>query len=93
MANQQTGANVTLQIHRTLPHPRETIFEAWTDATLMARWFSPSPDYTTVVDRLEARAGGEFRIQMVPPTGAPHVASGRYLEVTPPSRLRRSRRR
>ena len=88
MATAKTGTPIALRIERTLAHPREKVFAAWTDPTLVSRWFAPSDDFTVVVDRLDPRVNGEYRIEMRHSDGRVHIVVGKYLEVTPPSRLR-----
>lgn len=88
MAAPQSGSSIALRVTRSLTHPREEVFAAWTDPVRVSRWFAPSDDFTVVVDRLEPRVDGTFRIEMRHAGGEVHVAQGRYLEVTPPARLK-----
>jgi uncharacterized protein YndB with AHSA1/START domain len=88
MATRQPSTSIVLRIERTLPHPREKVFAAWIDPARVSRWFAPSAEYTVVVDALDARAGGGYRVEMRHSSGRVSIVSGRYLEVTSPSRLR-----
>ncbi len=45
---------------RTFDAPRELVYRAYTDPDLIPRWWGPS-EYETVVDKLDARPGGQWR--------------------------------
>jgi uncharacterized protein YndB with AHSA1/START domain len=47
-------------VTRTIKAPRARVFNAYTDAAAIANWWGPRR-YTTIVDRLEPRAGGSWR--------------------------------
>ena len=36
-----TYGSPVLRLHRVFDYPREVVFDAWTDARLLARWFAP----------------------------------------------------
>jgi uncharacterized protein YndB with AHSA1/START domain len=78
-------ADRELRIVRHFAAPRETVFRAWTERELFRRWFGPA-DMRVSRCELDARVGGAW---MVTTEGAArsHTASGRFLEVAPPSRL------
>jgi uncharacterized protein YndB with AHSA1/START domain len=76
----------TLHMSRVFDAPRERVFAAWTDPAQFARWFGPE-GVTTTECALDVRVGGAWRL--VGQRGeARHAISGKYLEVTPPERLR-----
>ena len=55
-----------LEMARVFDAPRELVFKAYTDATLVPRWWGPRY-LTTTVDKLEARSGGSWRfVQRAP---------------------------
>jgi uncharacterized protein YndB with AHSA1/START domain len=66
--------------------PRERVFEAWTQAEELRRWFSPGP-MTTRVAEVDLRVGGRYRVIMRAPDGAEHTVSGVYRSIDPPGRL------
>jgi uncharacterized protein YndB with AHSA1/START domain len=74
-------------VERTIAAPPEKVFDAWTQPETLKRWFAPSDEYTVVVDRLEVKVGGRYRIEMRHPGGNVHVAGGVYREVARPSHL------
>lgn len=47
-------------ITRVFDAPRELVFKAYTDPKLVPQWFGPR-EYTTIVDKMEARPGGLWR--------------------------------
>ena len=70
----------------TLNAPRELVFRAYTDPTLIPRWWGPRY-LTTTVDKLEARSGGSWRFVQRDPDGNVYGFHGVYHELTAPERL------
>ncbi len=64
----------------------DAVFEAWTDAALLARWWGP-PGFTIPVCVADARPGGRYRIVMRAADGVDYPMEGVYREVTKPERL------
>jgi uncharacterized protein YndB with AHSA1/START domain len=64
------------------------VFRAYTDPTLVARWWSP-PQYNTIVDKMDVRVGGAWRyIVQDKVTGVEVMAfNGEFQEITPPERI------
>ncbi len=82
----ETSEVHTLVVVRTIAAPAADVFEAWTDAELLAQWLAPGPLKVTHASA-DPRPGGAYRIVAVDPLGAEHVTTGEYREVTPPTRL------
>ena len=78
-----------LVVTRTINAPPRIVFEAWTKAELFQRWWVPkSLGLTLLSCELDVRVGGAYRLVFHHPAAAePMAFHGRYLEVTPPSRL------
>ncbi len=76
-------------VTRMVDAPARMVFEAWTKADLFARWWAPASFGVTMVSReADVRTGGTYRLMMDHPSlEQPMAFFGRYLEVTPPSRL------
>lgn len=87
MANPTTGAGFALAVERTIAASPERVFDAFTQAQQLARWFGPSDEYTIQVHVLDARTGGRYRIEMRHSGGNVHVVAGTYEQVSRPSRL------
>jgi uncharacterized protein YndB with AHSA1/START domain len=77
-----------LVVTRTFNAPARIVFEAFTKPELLKRWWVPkSAGITLLSCEADARVGGRYRL--VFDTGASKTMEfyGRYIEVTPPSRL------
>ena len=74
---------------RTFNGPARIVFEAWTTPELLKRWWVPKSIGMTLVScEVDARVGGRYRFVFRHPAAPEPVAFfGRYIEVTPPSRL------
>jgi uncharacterized protein YndB with AHSA1/START domain len=80
------SADRELMLTRLIDAPREKVYRAWTDASLLKQWFAPLP-YTTPVAELDVRPGGSAFIVMRGPDGKDLPNHGVYLEVVPNQRL------
>ena len=77
-----------LVITRTFDAPARIVFEAWTRPELLKRWWAPrSTGMSLVSCEVDARVGGRYRLEFAHAGSKPMVFFGRYLEVTPHSRL------
>ena len=75
-----------LRLSRVLHARRETVFKAWSSGDHVKRWFAP--DTFDVPDaKVEMHVGGVFDVCMRAPTGEEHWIRGRFVEVTPHTRL------
>ncbi|MBP6632080.1 MAG: SRPBCC domain-containing protein [Kofleriaceae bacterium] len=78
-----------LVVRRTFDAPARLVFAAWTRSELFARWWVPaSCGLTLQACELDVRVGGRYRLVFAHPA-APETMEvfGRYLEVTPNTRL------
>jgi uncharacterized protein YndB with AHSA1/START domain len=78
---------LVLRMERTFSASAEAVFEAWTSAAVLMRWWAPGPDWETPVAEADVRVGGRLRIVMRSPQGEEFAGGGEYVEVTPPERL------
>ena len=78
-----------LVVTRTFNGPAHLVFKAWTTPELLMRWWAPeSFGIKLVLCEADARTGGRYRFAFdVPGQSEPIAFFGRYLEVTPHSRL------
>jgi uncharacterized protein YndB with AHSA1/START domain len=76
-------------VTRTFDAPARIVFEAWTRPELITRWWAPkSYGMSFVSCETDVRTGGGYRFVFSHPAAEqPMAFYGRYLEVTPPSRL------
>ncbi len=74
-------------ITRTVNAPPRIVFEAWTKAEHMRRWWVPKSSGITLLScEMDVRAGGSYRFVFAA-APEPMAFFGRYLEVSPHSRL------
>jgi len=78
-----------LVVTRTLDAPARIVFEAWTKPELFLRWWAPKSFGITFLScEMDVRTGGSYRFVFGHPASEqPMAFFGRYIEVTPPSRL------
>jgi uncharacterized protein YndB with AHSA1/START domain len=76
-----------LRLERTINAPPEAVFEAWTTAETLRRWWPAGADWETPVAEVDPRVGGRLRLVMRSPDGEVFGGSGQYLEISPPARL------
>jgi len=79
-------SDTEIQIAREFDAPRELVFKAMTDPALLSRWWGPRK-YRTVVDELDARPGGKWRMRNIGADGDEHAFRGEFREVVPPERV------
>lgn len=74
---------------RTFDGPARIVFEAWTKPELIMRWWAPKSFGITFLScETDVRTGGSYRFVFGHAASEQPVAFfGRYIEVTPPSRL------
>jgi uncharacterized protein YndB with AHSA1/START domain len=74
---------------RRVAAPRERVFQAWTKAEHLQRWFFPSIVGEAVPHtEVDLRVGGRYRITMHTPDGdITAMVGGTYHEVHPPEKL------
>src|SRR4051812_35682007 len=75
-----------LELERTLPAARESVFAAFSDPHELEVWWGPE-GFTARTTEFEPRVGRTYRIEMQPPEGDPFHIGGDFREVDPPSRL------
>jgi uncharacterized protein YndB with AHSA1/START domain len=78
-----------LVVRRTINAPPHVVFGAWIKAELFQRWWVPKSFGLELLScELDVRVGGAYRLVFRHPAAPEGMAfHGRYLEVTPPSRL------
>jgi uncharacterized protein YndB with AHSA1/START domain len=76
-----------LVVARTVKGPARLVFEAWTNAELFKQWWVPKSYPITLLScEMDARVGERYRL-VFGYEGSTMEFFGRYLEVTPHSRL------
>lgn len=75
-----------LVLERTIPVPRERVWDAWTQPEHLKHWFCPRPWVVSHCE-IDLRPGGAFNTTMRSPEGVEHPNPGCCLEAVPLERL------
>jgi len=84
MSEAVTGSEFV--ITRVLGAPRQMVFQAWTEAEHLGRWWGPK-GFSISLIKLDLRPGGLFRYSMRPPDGNEMWGKFVYREIVPPERI------
>lgn len=78
-----------LVVARTINGPARLVFEAWTRPELFVKWWVPKgAPIALLACELDVRVGGRYRLVFgIDGTDQQMEFFGRYLEVSPPTRL------
>ena len=76
-----------LRIERTFDAPRARVWEAWTDADWMRRWYSAGEGWEVSLAESDASVGGSYRVEFHPPGEPGYFESGDFEEVVDGERL------
>lgn len=84
MTDQAT--ELKLEISRKFAAPREKLFDAWLNPTMLARFMTPGPDMTVPKAETDPREGGRFLVVMrAGDQDLPHA--GTYKTIDRPKKL------
>jgi len=75
-----------LVFRRFLSAPREKVFDAWTDAEQIAKWWGPQ-GFQTTTHAMDVRPGGVWAFSMHGPDGRTYKSKVVYLQVERPTFL------
>src|SRR6267142_7121192 len=77
-----------LVVMRTINGPARIVFETFTKPELFKRWWVPESFAQSLLScELDVRVGGTYRLVFSHGGSEPMAFFGRYVEVTPPSRI------
>ena len=77
-----------LVVTRTISGPARIVFEAFTRPELFEQWWVPKSFGLTLLScELDVRVGGTYRLTFSHNGSEPMAFFGKYVEVTPPTRL------
>lgn len=76
-------------VTRTIRGTARLVFAAWATPELFQRWWVPTSFGVTLIScEADVRTGGTYRLELGHPSSEqPMAFFGRYIEVTPPSRI------
>lgn len=81
-----SGQRVLIQ--RSFQAPAQAVFDAWTSAEVMRRWFHAEHHWETPHAEVDLRLGGNVRVVMRDPDkDVEYGGGGYYTEIDPPRRL------
>jgi uncharacterized protein YndB with AHSA1/START domain len=87
MTSQPAGPEMSLQIRRVFPAPREKVWAAWTQREQLEEWMCRDvPTHDPKYVALDVRPGGHYVMEIPLPDGK-YVGQGTFLEVQPPEKL------
>jgi uncharacterized protein YndB with AHSA1/START domain len=75
------------EVRRHLAATPERVFAAFSDARLVSRWLTPSPDIAMNVLSFDFRVGGSYRFAYHVPDGPVMIVNGTYRAIEPPNRI------
>jgi uncharacterized protein YndB with AHSA1/START domain len=77
-----------LVVTRTFNSPARVVFEAWTKPELLKGWWAPKSTGLSLIScEADVRVGGRYRFEFGHEASKSMAFFGRYIEVTPHSRL------
>jgi uncharacterized protein YndB with AHSA1/START domain len=77
-----------LVVTRTVNGPARIVFEAWTKPELFKQWWVPKSTGLSLLSyEADVRVGGGYRLVLRHGVSEPMAFHGKYIEVTPHSRL------
>jgi uncharacterized protein YndB with AHSA1/START domain len=81
------GPEMSLQIRRVFPAPRERVWAAWTQREQLEQWMCKDvPSHHPKYVELDVRPGGRYVMEIPLPDGK-YVGQGVFREVRPPEKL------
>lgn len=79
-------SDVVVVVARVFDAPLDKVYKAYTDPKLIAQWWGPRR-FTTVIEKNEMHAGGEWRFIQKDREGKEFAFRGLNLEITPMKRI------
>ncbi|HUF01522.1 MAG TPA: SRPBCC domain-containing protein [Gaiellaceae bacterium] len=78
---------LALELTHRYAAPREDVFDAWINPSVLRRWWAAQATWETPVADVDATEGGRYRLSMRTDAGDLHTVGGTFTEVSPPARL------
>lgn len=78
--NKSNDDDNAIVLSRVFDAPREKVWNAWTKAEQVAKWWGPT-GFTTPVCKIDFRVGGKFLFCMRSPQGQDFWYGGEYQEI------------
>jgi uncharacterized protein YndB with AHSA1/START domain len=78
------GAEREIVNRRIINAPREVVFNAWIDPTLLAQWWGPK-GFKNTFHEFDPRPGGRWRFVMHGPDSTDYQNESEFVEIVKPS--------
>ena len=75
------------EVRRRISAAPEKVFAAFSEAHLVSRWLSPSPEIALAILQFDFRVGGVFRFAYHVPGGQTMIVNGAYRSIERPSKI------
>jgi uncharacterized protein YndB with AHSA1/START domain len=75
------------EVRRRLAYSPEKVFAAFTNADLVKRWLTPSPEIRLTVLHFDFREGGSYRFAYHVSGATTVIVAGSYSVIKPPSKI------
>ncbi len=82
-----TTISVPLIVRRRIQAPRPRVFEAFTSAAALSKWFVPDAAVTLDVEEFAFAVGGRYRLRYTMPDARQAVVGGVYEVIVAPERI------
>ena len=76
-----------VEVRRHFAAPVATVFRAFAEPELVARWLSPGPEVKLSVLEFDFREQGRYRLAYDVPDGRRMFVGGSYRRIEPPTRI------
>ena len=84
----ERGSERELVVTRAFDAPVRLVFDAWTKPELFRQWWAPKSSGVPMLScEMDARTGGGYRLEFGHDAANAMAFFGKYLDVSPPSRL------
>lgn len=80
--------NITseVRVERTFKAPRSQVWQLWTNAETIAKWWGPK-DFSAPVIKSDFQVGGAFLLSMKSASGEMFWNTGKYTEIVPQEKI------
>lgn len=80
------NSDTRLVLERLIDAPVALVWEVWTKAEHLARWWGPQ-GFGATAPALDLRIGGTITVMLTAPDGSSHPARGTFSEIVPEQKL------
>jgi uncharacterized protein YndB with AHSA1/START domain len=81
------GDETVAEVRHRLASAPAKVFAAFSDASLVSRWLTPSPEVALTMLEFDFCIGGAYRFAYHVPDGATMFVNGVYRIIEPPSKI------